>query len=74
MSLLKILIKHNNTAILDRIFIMVIIYIPKYDWYRKMIEKKGETTKKMQNEWVFLSNGKSTECNQSILFKDDIVL
>lgn len=40
MSLLKILIKHNNTAILDRIFIMVIIYIPKYDWYKKMIEKK----------------------------------
>lgn len=53
---------------------MVIIYIPKYDWYRKMIEKKGETTKKMQNDEFFLSNGKSTECNQSILFKDDIVL
>lgn len=57
---------------------MVIIYIPKYDWYKKMIEKKMRNNQEDAERMSFWSIGQSTECNQSInqsiLFKDDIVL
>lgn len=45
---------------------MVIIYIPKYDWYKKMIEKKMRNNQEDAERMSFWSIGQSTECNQSI--------
>lgn len=39
-----------------------------------MIEKKMRNNQEDAERMSFWSIGQSTECNQSILFKDDIVL